>query len=113
MVTRTQKRRAADASNPLLKTVILNQMLSYVGAGHWNFLATVCRPWRDAYALVASREIERLPFEDDEDGDEIECIPQMTLYSSIFASSSRVELAHALGVSCTRLECSLCSRQVR
>jgi hypothetical protein len=104
MVTRTEKRKAADASNPLLKPVILNHMLAYVGPGQWHFLATVCSAWRDAYALVAIREVERIPYVEDDNGDEIECTPQMTLYSSMFASSSRLVLAKALGVKFKRLE---------
>jgi hypothetical protein len=32
---------------------------------------------------------------------EFTCVPQMTLYSAVFASPSRVRLAHAHGVSCS------------
>jgi hypothetical protein len=50
MNTRAQKRSAADDErNPL------QQMLDYVGPGHWYFVATVSKLWKDLYEKVASQ----------------------------------------------------------
>jgi hypothetical protein len=63
--------------------------LSHVGPGHWLFLATVNSLWRDLHARVAAAGLVV-----NRHGDTIACVPQMTLYSAVFASPERVKLAH-------------------
>jgi hypothetical protein len=89
----TKKRNATD-SNPLLKSDLLMRILTSVGPGHWLFLATVSSFWRDVYATVAGRKMQTAGIYTRE----FICIPQMTLYSSVFASPS---LVHEFGVYCS------------
>jgi hypothetical protein len=60
------------------------------------FVAPISKWWRDLYAAVDSQQLivsyGRIV---------ITCIPQMTLYSSVFTSPSRVQLAHERGLNCT------------
>jgi hypothetical protein len=95
VATRAQKRSAADNSNPLQQHCILQRILDFVGPGHWRFLAEVSRLWRDLYIQVSSREMQLVDFET------ISCVPQMTLFSAVFASPSRVRLAQAHQLDCT------------
>jgi hypothetical protein len=89
---RPQKRSAADSRNPLEQTGILQRVLDYVGPGHWLFVTEVNFLWRLMYKKVASREVQvNNPFV----RGRITCIPQMTTFTAVFASSSRVRLAHA------------------
>jgi hypothetical protein len=96
-----QGRSAADSSNPLLDFGVLQTVLSYVGPGHHLFVAPVSKWWRDMYASVGRQQLRGF----DEDGckDFFTCVPEMTLFSSAFASPSRVQLAHANGLDCTLL----------
>jgi hypothetical protein len=103
VAARVQKRCAVHNSNPLCQTGVLQRVLSYVGPGHWIFLSTVSSLWREWYSRVADRTIQTRQFEF---GDCIEtadftCVPQMTLFSSIFASPARVRLVHARGLDIT------------
>jgi hypothetical protein len=82
-------------SNPLLEPSVLQHILGHVGPGHWFFLSTVSSLWRDTYAKLAPREIQvrnRLT------RSVVTCVPQMTLFSAVFESPSRVRLAHESGV---------------
>jgi hypothetical protein len=95
-----QKRSAADSRNPLIEAGVLQHVLSYVGPGHCIYVAPVSSMWRDLYAKVKSQQLTVY----DEDSLEsiiINCVPQMTLYSSVFTSPSRVQLAHESGLDCT------------
>jgi hypothetical protein len=61
------------------------------------FLAAVSSLWRSLYARHAAREMQtagiyKRPFT---------CTSRMTLYSSLFASPSRVKYAHANGLRCS------------
>jgi hypothetical protein len=86
--TTAQKRSATDNINPLQHAGILQRVLDYVGPGHWCFVAEVCGQWRDLYKKVASTELKTT----DLYPQNIICVPHMTLYSSVFASPSRVRL---------------------
>jgi hypothetical protein len=57
MNTQAQKRSATDdESSPLRQAGILQQMLDYVGPGHWYFIAAVSKLWKDLYEKVAAEE---------------------------------------------------------
>eukprot|EP00953_Heterococcus_sp_UTEX-ZZ885_P008730 5194-Heterococcus_DN1.PRE.1 len=104
-----QKRNAADNSNPLLAFGVLQHVLSYVGSGHHFFVAPVSKPWRDLYATLESQQLAVYD-EFSSENISITCVPEMTLYSCLFRSSSQVKLAHdvAQGAAfcCTALLCS-------
>jgi hypothetical protein len=94
MNTQVKKRSAADdESSPLRQAGILQQMLDYVGPGHWYFVSTVSKLRKDLYEKVASHRTAAYSYEN---GcfHFFTCICKMTLYSSIFASPARVGLAH-------------------
>jgi hypothetical protein len=98
MSATSQKRSAADSSHPLQQAGILQHVLDYVGPGHWCFVAEVSSLWRDVYSRLASTEMPKIGFHD-----KITCVPQMTLYSAVFACPARVRLAAAREVRCTAL----------
>jgi hypothetical protein len=83
---------------------LLKEILGYVGPGHWLFLSTVCSLWRDLYTKMITEKLKRrfsYVMGIDIVVAKFTCIPQMTLYSAVFASSSRVRLAHENGVNCS------------
>jgi hypothetical protein len=93
MAINAQKRSTADRTNPLQQVSVLQRVLDYVGPGHWRFVAGVSSLWRDLHRNVASREIQVF------DSyscltKTITCLPQMTSFSAVLASPSRVRLAH-------------------
>jgi hypothetical protein len=96
---RAQKRSAADSNNPLSDTCILQNVLSY---GHRLFVALVSKAWKEVYDTVASQQLA-VHDEYNLENVIISCAPQMTLYSSVFASPSRVQLAHEIGLDCTSM----------
>jgi hypothetical protein len=87
-----------DRNDPLLDPGVLQNVLGYVGPGHCLFVAPVNKLWNGIYAalqslqLAVSSAISHKKI--------ITCVPQMTLYSAVFASPSRVQLAHTSGLSC-------------
>jgi hypothetical protein len=95
VATRAQKRCVAEKSNPLLQSGTLQRVFSFAGSEHWVFLAAVSSLWRDLYLKFCEKFIE-------------ESLTQRrrssrlktTLFSSVFASPSRVKLAHEMGLSC-------------
>jgi hypothetical protein len=99
MVDTQAQKRSAEGSDPLLNAGILQNVLSYVGPGHHLFVAPVCKWWKEMYATLDSQQLTinagyRC-------ASIITCDHQMTLFSSIFASPSRVKLAHKSGLDCT------------
>jgi hypothetical protein len=83
---------ASRSSSIALSTPdILRQILGYVGPGHWLFIAAVNSLWIQLYYGVAS--VEQRAYDTNGSEHKITCIPQMTLYSSVFASPSRLRLA--------------------
>jgi hypothetical protein len=103
MMPKVQKRSEPYRHEPLLEPGILQRVLSFVGPGHWLFLATVSRLWKELYARVAANELSKLSCNDDPEEEEEEegslmCAPQMTLYSAVFSSPARVKLAQQCGL---------------
>jgi hypothetical protein len=90
MYSRAQKRIAPNNRNPLQQPDPLQRVLEYVGPGHWCLVAEVSSLWRDMYAKVPSSEVHVIDF-----NNKITCVPQMTMFSTMFASPSRVRHAHA------------------
>jgi hypothetical protein len=96
MYTRAHKRSAADSSTPLHEAGTLKRVLDYVGGGRWCFMAEVNSLWRDVYMKVAGKEIQMIGLHT-----RMTCIPQTTVFSSVFESPYRVRLAHAHELACT------------
>jgi hypothetical protein len=91
--TRVQRRCAVEKRNPLSEADILQNMLGYVGPGHWFFLSTVSSLWQRLYSRVACSRKQKYRYDPAfPSAEEFTCVPQLTLYSSIFASPSRVAL---------------------
>jgi hypothetical protein len=98
---REQKRSAIDNCNPLQHSGVLQIVLSYVGLGHYFYVALVSKQWRDLYASLQSKQLTVYGNESWHKDIIIICVPEMTLFSRIFASSSRVRLAYENGLACT------------
>jgi hypothetical protein len=89
---KAQKLQGTDSSSPLQQAGILQHVLSFVGPGHWCFVAEVSSLWRDVYIRVEPTEMQLDTYR------QMTCEPQMTLYSAVFSSPSRVRHAQALGL---------------
>jgi hypothetical protein len=100
MISPQAQKCSAASSSPLLDPPVLQNVLSYVGPGHCLFVATVSRLWQDIYGKLQSQPLA-IYDEYDRPVSIITCVPQMTLYSSVFTSPSRVQLAHESGLDCT------------
>jgi hypothetical protein len=101
------KRSATERVDPLNEAGILQQVLSYVPVQtEWPlFLATVNSLWRSVYSRLDAQEMQRKSFSYvmGITAADFTCVPQMTLYSSVFASPSRVHYAHESGMKCSRV----------
>jgi hypothetical protein len=86
--------KAAD-SNPLDDAVILQQVLSFAGAGEWSFYAPVSKLWLQCYRATSSYRLKRLVAGGDQF---VEVLPHMTLRRAVLASVARVKQAHDLGL---------------
>jgi hypothetical protein len=92
-----QSCKAAGGRNPLLDPSVLQHILSYVGLGHCLFVAPVSWSWRDLYAALQSQQLR--VYDKSRKSKIVTCVPQMTLFSSVFASPSRVKHAYQNGLS--------------
>jgi hypothetical protein len=82
--------RTAGSSSPLLNFGILHNVLSYVGCGHYLFAALVSTLWKDVYATLSHQQLTG-----------VFCDSKLTLFSSVFASPSRVKFAEQNGLDCS------------
>jgi hypothetical protein len=73
-----------------------------VGVGHHLFVALVSRQWQTIYASLKSQQ-RAARFNGKEIS--INTVPQMTFFSSAFASPSRVKLAVECGLDCASPKC--------
>jgi hypothetical protein len=91
-------KRSTTSRNALLDLGILQNVLYYVGPGHRLFMAPVSKQWNETYIAVDSQQLTVY----NESGRRciITCDGQMTMYSSVFTSPSRVQLAHETGLDC-------------
>jgi hypothetical protein len=76
---------------------VLQTVLSYVGVGHHLFVAPV-KLWRELHGKLQSEQLK--VYDESGEGYAITCASNMTLFSSVLATPSRVKLAHKSGVSC-------------
>jgi hypothetical protein len=90
--THTKKRSAAVISSPLLDFGILQNVLSYVGPGHYLFVAAISKWWKELYAALETQQLTVLSEYSRERV--ITCNPKS-------ASPSRVKLAHESELDCT------------
>jgi hypothetical protein len=104
VASKAQKCSGTDSSSLLRQAGILQHVLGHVGPGHWRFVAEVSSLWREAYNGVASIELQVID-EEFYETKTITCLPQMTLYSEVFASPSRARLAQAHDLDYTTEEC--------
>jgi hypothetical protein len=88
----------AGSGNPLHDPDILQHVLGYVGPGHWYFLATVNSLWAALCAQVTAVQMQCAGFSTRV----ITCAQQMTLFSTVLASPSRVKAAYPCLSSSTR-----------
>jgi hypothetical protein len=49
---------ASDSSSPLLDINVLQNVLSFVGPGHYLFVALVSHWWSDMYTLLMYEQLE-------------------------------------------------------
>jgi hypothetical protein len=76
-------------------------VLDYVGPGHWYFVSTVSSLWKDVHERVQRQVMRSYDYKGHYPVYYI-YDPQETLSSSIWASSSRVRLAHSTGLNCLK-----------
>jgi hypothetical protein len=86
-------------SRDLFDGGILEQVLSYVGPGHWLFIAEVCKLWQQTYRMIAIAQLPALTRHILGVGSKLfACHPKMTLGQAVFASQSRLKWAHDAGL---------------
>jgi hypothetical protein len=87
----------AEKSNLLLDPSVLQKVFSYVGLGHHLYVTPVSKWWKAMYSTLEKQQLTAY----DEDKNRkifIIAVPQMTFYSSVFTSPSRVQLAIECGL---------------
>jgi hypothetical protein len=89
---RASKRPTADSCNPLHHKGILQLVLDCVGPGEHAFVSTVSKNFRVCYLNVADFEGVPRAYEE-----QITVVHDMTTYSSVFRSLSRLRWAAELG----------------
>jgi hypothetical protein len=92
----SSKRAAVSTGSPLINRGVLQNILSYVGPGHYIFLSTVCSEWKELYERVAAVHVTAFTISDSRK--RLKCEPRMTLASAVFQSAARVRLAHQQGL---------------
>eukprot|EP00953_Heterococcus_sp_UTEX-ZZ885_P016774 9409-Heterococcus_DN1.PRE.6 len=105
MPVESTEARESSAGSSLLCPGILKTVLSYVGSGYFLFVTPVSRLWKKIYATVERQQLtvyirchgmNSIGLR----ARTITCGPQMTLFSSVFTSPSRVKLAHETDLNC-------------
>jgi hypothetical protein len=92
---RACKRSAAETCSPLHHRGVLQLVLDFVGPGEHAFVSTVSKSFRTCYLNVADfHGMHEAPTGID---NLINVVHNMTAYSSVFTSRSRVRLAIELG----------------
>jgi hypothetical protein len=87
----TAKRAAEDQLLPLEHPGILDEVLAFVGPGHFAFVGAVSQSFRAGALKVASQE--RLDYDEDGDDIDVDLLPDMTTHEAIFAAPSRLRWA--------------------
>jgi hypothetical protein len=94
----SNKRVMADAISPLEDAGILLHVLSILGPGQHLFISAVSRAWRGSYQRLATVQMAELTYDYDDQAALHPISSQTTAYSTVFASASRVHLAHECGL---------------
>jgi hypothetical protein len=96
VAVRASKVANLHAESPLEDAGISKQVLTYAGAGEFIFYAPISKLWLECYRAVPTHDLQ----ESDTIGqfDDLPVVPEMTLWRAVFASASRVKLAHELGL---------------
>jgi hypothetical protein len=99
-VSSSTKRVAADGASPLDDSGVLLHVFNILGPGHHLFISAVSKAWRESYKKVASVQVVECAFswEYYEKTTLHTITSKMTCCSAVFASASRVRLAHELGL---------------
>jgi hypothetical protein len=77
---------------------ILLHVLSTLGPGHHLFISAVSKAWSESYERIASVQIAGPGYHYDDVVVLHSITTQTTLCSAVFASASRVTLAHECGL---------------
>jgi hypothetical protein len=85
---------------PLSQAVVLQQVLAYVGPGHWLMIAQVSQLWKQVYEQLGGSAVRTVPMLSGLYGEVqmFDCHLQMTLLQAVFASPSVLRTAHAAGL---------------
>jgi hypothetical protein len=89
VATRAVKRAVAESRNPLQHKGLREHIFSFVGAGHWWFVAQVSRAWKMSYKGVEDFRMKGI--RDDEHC--FTCTAIMTLTQAAFSSAACCSLA--------------------
>jgi hypothetical protein len=89
VATRAVKRAVVDSRNPLQHEGLRGHIFSFVGAGHWWFVAQVSRAWKLSYQNVEDRRMQG-QFNNYE---WFTCTANMTLKQAAFSSAACCSLA--------------------
>jgi hypothetical protein len=96
VATRAIKRAVVDSRNPLQHEGLREHIFSFVGAGHWWFVAQVSRGWQSSYSRVREHKVEVLSVNDGVRY--CTCRPNVTLTTAAFATAACCSLATDRGV---------------
>jgi hypothetical protein len=91
-------KRPTKSVAPLEHADTLLHVLNNLGPGQFLFIATVSKPWRAVYKRVADVTMVGVRKLADGVDAKYAVTAEMTLFSSVFASCSRVALAHQCGL---------------
>jgi hypothetical protein len=92
------KRAFVGVVSPLEDAGILLHVLNILGPGHHLFISAVSKAWRETYKRVASVQIAGPSYHYDDSVVLHSITTQTTICSAVFASASRVTLAHECGL---------------
>jgi hypothetical protein len=87
-----QKRAVPSSSNPLCNDLFLELVLSYVGIGQGLYVSAVSRGWRTKYRAFCNAITQQ-----QSRGQHVHS-SSCTLYSAVFSSKSRIQLALVNGL---------------
>eukprot|EP00953_Heterococcus_sp_UTEX-ZZ885_P039250 20122-Heterococcus_DN1.PRE.2 len=89
VATRAIKRAIADSKNPLQHAGLREHIFSFVGPGHFWFVAQVSKGWKTSYQRVEACRMEDLS----DDYECFTCTAGLTMTSAAFASAACCSLA--------------------
>jgi Ankyrin repeats (3 copies) len=101
----SNKRAVASATSPVDDSGILLQVLTFLGPGHHLFISAVSKAWRESYKRVASVQMAAVTEYDYQEAVSKTITSHSTLCSAVFASVSRVRLAHECGLTFGSIIC--------